>query len=92
MLDGFWLYAWTRTGMVCVVAWLTMVGLPVVIFGWTAARQGWQVTQSTAFPCALFLALCLIDSMFNYFGEAPVMMCVGVVTAWAKQLMEEVSS
>jgi hypothetical protein len=81
-LDGFWLFALTRTGMLSVAAWLAMVGVPVVVFGWTAARQGWRVTQSAVFPCALFLALSLIDSMFNYFGEAPVMLCCGMLTAW----------
>lgn len=81
-LDGFWLFALTRTGLLSVAAWLVMVGLPVIVFGWTAARQGWRVTQSAVFPCALFLALSLIDSMFNYFGEAPVMMCCGMLTAW----------
>jgi hypothetical protein len=88
-LDGFWLYAWTRTGMVCVVAWLTMVGLPILIVAIHAIRFEWDGTRSAGFPCAMFLALSLIDSMFNYFGEAPVMMCVGVVTAWAKELVWE---
>lgn len=89
VLDGFWLFAWTRTGMVCVIAFLTMVALPVMIVGVHAAREGWDITRSMGFPCALFLALVLIDSMFNYFGEAPVMMCVGVVTAWARELVRE---
>jgi hypothetical protein len=87
VLDGFWLFAWTRTGMVCVVAWLTMIALPVLIVAVYAIRFEWDVTRSVGFPYALFLALSMIDSMFNYFGEAPVMMCVGVVTTWAKELV-----
>ncbi|XZE44542.1 hypothetical protein SH467x_004151 [Pirellulaceae bacterium SH467] len=87
ILDGFWLFAWTRTGMVSVTAWLAMVGLPILIVAVFAIRSGWEVTQDVGFPCALFLALSLIDSMFNYFGEAPVMVCVGLVTAWSIELM-----
>lgn len=81
-LDGFWLFALTRTGMVSVMAWLVMVSLPVLVLGVSAARHGWQVTQGAVFPCGLFLSLSMIDSMFNYFGEAPVMMCCGMLTAW----------
>jgi len=87
-VDGFWLVAWTRTGMVCVVAFLSMVVLPVLLVSIRTLRDGWQITYSMGFPCAVFLSLSLIDSMFNYFGEAPVMMCVGVVTAWARELIE----
>jgi hypothetical protein len=86
-LDGFWLFTWTRTGMVCVISWLTMVALPVLIIAVVSVRYGWEVTQRVGFPFALFLALSLIDSMFNYFGEPPVMLCVGVVTAWARELL-----
>jgi hypothetical protein len=87
VLDGFWLFAWTRTGMVCVIAWLAMVALPVLIASVFSIRYGWEVTQRTGFPCAIFLALSLNDSMFNYFGEPHVMLCVGVVTAWARELL-----
>lgn len=89
VLDGFWLFTWTRTGMVCVMAWLASVALPILIVVRYALKDGWDVTRSVGLPCALFLALSMLDSMFNYFGEAPVMMCVGVVTAWARELMSD---
>jgi hypothetical protein len=87
VMDGFWLHAWTRTGMVSVVAFLAMVALPVMVVAVHSTRGGWEISRSIGFPCAVFLALAFVDSMFNYFGEAPVMVCVGVVTAWAVGLL-----
>ena len=87
VLDGFWLFAWTRTGMVSVMAWWAMVALPLLLIAVRLCRKGTNVTNDMVYPCALFLGLSMVDSMFNYFGEAPVMMCVGIVTAWAKELV-----
>ncbi len=87
VLDGFWLFAWTRSGMISVLAWWAMVAIPVLLLGVKTFRDGSLITNDLVYPCALFLGLSLVDSMFNYFGEAPVMMCVGIVTAWAKELV-----
>jgi hypothetical protein len=87
VLDGFWLFTWTRTGMVCVAAWWAMVAIPVLLLAVKTYRNGSLITNDMVYPCSLFLGLSLVDSMFNYFGEAPVMMCVGMVTALAKDLV-----
>jgi len=81
-LDGFWLFALTRTGTLSVVAWLAMVTIPIVIRACSRkdadGRTGW-----ISLTFALFLALSLVDSMLNYFGDAPQMLLVGVVSSQA---------
>jgi len=78
-LDGFWLYALTRTGMLSVIAWLAMVIIP--IFAVALKRPDDKAGYaSTRFAFALFMALSMIDSMFNYFGNAAQMLLVGSLT------------
>lgn len=78
-IDGFWLFAWTRTGMLSVFAWLAMVTIPIVFFV-LKRPDGRSGYASLSFVFALFLALSLIDSMFNFSGEAPQMLLVGSLT------------
>ena len=85
-LDGFWPFTLTRTGMVTVVAWLAMVMLPILTLiirqpVVAPAEKDWSL-----WTFALFLALSLIDSQFNYFGAAPQMLLVGAMTAQAAKL------
>lgn len=87
VLDGFWLFAWTRTGMVSVVAWVGMVTLPVMVVAVWVMRFGWKVARDWGFAGAVMMGLWGVDSMLNYFGEAPVMLCLGVITGWAVELL-----
>jgi hypothetical protein len=88
-LDGFWLFLLTRTGLLSIVAWLAMVWIPFYVIVLALARRPSRFIGTAAEPCALFLALSMVDSLFNYFSEAPVMLCVGLVTTWALQCRDE---
>lgn len=87
-LDGFWLFAMTRTGFVSLAAWWVMMALPVFVFLRRWPRRftdegemvghAWIPGDAIAFT--LFLSLSLIDSMVNYFGALPQMLLVGSVT------------
>lgn len=82
-LDGFWLFALTRTGMLSVAAWLAMVTVPILLI---AIRDNPRATVSPwiGLAFATFLALSLIDSMLNYFGAAPQMLVVGALAGQAR--------
>ena len=79
-LDGFWLFALTRTGLVSVVAWLAMVTMPILVFAISRRRVRERNSDWIGLAFAVFLALSLLDSMFNYFGDAPQMILVGSLT------------
>lgn len=83
-LDGFWLFALTRTGLVSVAAWLAMIMLPM--FYWAKAQplhrsEAWRIECDWVW--AIGLALYLVNSMFNYFGQPSEMLIVGVMTSLA---------
>ena len=80
-LDGFWLFALTRTGLVSVVAWLAMVTIPILVFACSRTRLGVGRCDWIGLAFALCLALSLIDSMFNYFGDAPWMLVLGCLVS-----------
>jgi hypothetical protein len=86
-LDGFWLFAMTRTGMLSVAAFLAMVALPILAFA-VSHRDTGDDPRSDRMPWvgiafATFLALSLIDSMLNYFGAAPQMLVLGALAGQA---------
>lgn len=78
-LDGFWLFSMTRTGMLSVIAWLAMVIVPIVAFAWKRPKDE-AGYASMRFVFALFMALSMIDSMFNYFGDALQKLLIGSLT------------
>jgi hypothetical protein len=75
-LDGFWLFALTRSGMLTVVVWFAMVAVPVLV---RLSGRGPQC--AVADGLAIFLLLSLIDSMFNYFGDVHQMLALGTLAA-----------
>ena len=81
-LDGFWLFCLTRTGMISVLCWWMMVALPC---GWLTWCRTWHALTAVEFAFALIVCLSLVDGMFNYFSEAPLLMCIGLITTMAIQ-------
>jgi hypothetical protein len=80
-LDGFWLYALTRTGLASVVAWLAMMTIPILVFACSRTRLKAGNSDWIGLAFALCLALSLVDSMFNFFGEAPWMAMLGCLVS-----------
>ena len=87
-LDGFWLFALTRTGLVSVIAWLAMVTIPIFVFACSRRRQREKHMDQIGLVFALFLALSLVDSMFNYFGDAPQMLLLGGLAGIGIQMVD----
>jgi hypothetical protein len=80
-LDGFWLFALTRTGLASVVAWLAMVTIPILVFACSRTRLEAGNYDWIGLAFALSLALSLIDSMFNYFGDVPWLIVLGCLVS-----------
>lgn len=79
-LDGFWLFCLTRTGMVSVLLWLAMVMTPVLCL---ICDRKWNRFAEIEGAFVLFICLSMIDGLFNYFSEAPLLVCVGAITTMA---------
>ncbi len=75
-LDGFWLFTLTRTGVLGVACWLAMVLAPIIV--WLRSMQ-LVADRPIVVALVVFVAISMIDSMFNYFGSPPQMLAIGAI-------------
>ncbi len=70
------LFTLTRTGVLGVACWLAMVLAPIIV--WLRSMQ--LVTdRPIVVALVVFVAISMIDSMFNYFGSPPQMLAIGTI-------------
>ncbi|MBI1369213.1 MAG: hypothetical protein GC162_11245 [Planctomycetes bacterium] len=83
-LDGFWIMALTRTGIVSLVIWMVFMLLPSTRFVMRTPGERWaDVALAAPSVFAVFLVLWTVDGLINYEMPQAYILLLGAMTALA---------